>query len=90
MFARGVDTGGVVGASVQKNDRLFWSRLNASSVTTNVGFRSRTNLQIRLKAFKVQSDGFLVEIPVTANLEPGVPEDGSVVAPRRDRKIDNF
>jgi hypothetical protein len=44
-------------------------------------FRTPTNLEILLHASEVEADSRLIEVAVTANLEAGVTEDGSVVAP---------
>jgi hypothetical protein len=40
-----------------------------------------TNLEILLHASKVETDSRLIEVAVATNLEAGVLEDGSVVAP---------
>jgi hypothetical protein len=45
-------------------------------IETNV-----TNLEILLHASKVETDSRLIEVAVATNLEAGVLEDGSVVAP---------
>lgn len=49
-----------------------------------------TNLEILLQSGKVEADGLLIKVPVTADFKARVTEDWSVVAPRWHREVDNF
>ena len=42
---------------------------------------SRAHLDVLFQSSEVQTDSLLIEIPVLADLEAGVTEDGSVVTP---------
>jgi hypothetical protein len=48
------------------------------------------NLEILLQAGKIKTDGLLVKVPVTADLETGITENGSVVSPRWYGEVDSF
>jgi hypothetical protein len=49
-----------------------------------------TNLQVGLEALKVETNGLFVKVAVAPDLESRVTEDGGVVAPGGDRKVDDL
>ena len=46
--------------------------------------------QVLLETGEIETDGFLVEIPVSLDFEPGVTEDRGVITPRRNREVDSL
>lgn len=46
--------------------------------------------QILLETGEIETNGFLVEIPVSLDLESRVTEDRGVVSPRRNREVDGL
>lgn len=47
-------------------------------------------MQVLFQAGEVEPNSLFVEVPVATNFKAGILEDGGVVAPRWDGKVDNF
>jgi hypothetical protein len=60
------------------------------SVSSSSTELDKTHPEILFQTSKVQSNGLLVEVAVSANLQARITEDGNVVSPRRNREVNDL
>lgn len=91
LLGGGVDTGRVVSACVEQDDRAFRGSLQKHVSGRNQGTTVfATDQEIGLQAFEVESNVLLVEVTVMTDFEARVAEQRDVVPPGRSGDVDSL